>query len=798
MPAPKAILARLAELANEARLREKQRAAYKAAVAHLDNPPTQQEWLDSLAKPMKQGVYRGYAGEASAMTLPDSVFVAAQKPLAEVYANRRAAQTGQDPHMEMFLSDKLLDIKDPRTQTYRLHPPEARDMSTVRKSKPQELSGRTQLYASGGAVKDVWKQGARGWAAGLAGLPGDLEGLARMLIKYGASPGAYVDRNMEVTPSLPTSDFYREWLPGGDWETPEGGLAQDIGTALGGAGIHKFTKPTARAIDLAVKYAPKMVENAMIPATLGKQAGVIKAPGGNWLSGSVEDALKGLKIQGPIPRVAPGRFERPAPDNAMNNWIDKQLTKYVKNDMATERDPVRALAERGITHRPGVTENAGVGWEPDELAGMRAQMGFPKEGVAKSNIAKDWEMASDYALQPARAGEYLSPDLINKYLLGKVEQNPWLAKVPPETPVYGIDRAAMGPELDFNHLIDELRNATNPASGLPRELLLKPESLARVSVPQAVEHVAKINAWREAQKVEANAAIANNAATHVFKEYAENNPKGLRWVELKIPESVDPAAFANDVRIKKSLGDTVEARGPRLALEDALKYEGNTMGHCVGGYCDEVASGKSRIFSLRDKKGQPHVTIEVKPPFADIHGNDADLFAQASAKADAAFPEDDWGTEAHQMMIERLLKKGKVDRPPQIVQIRGKQNQKPKDEYLPYVQDFVRSQKWSNVGDLQNTGLRQFSGVGPTQGLFGPEGEVLKELKLAPIEGYYTPEELAAHLDAVKPADINADYWEGLLRNLVNPRYAAGGLVATDYDPTAIAARAEKLFAELQ
>jgi hypothetical protein len=52
---------------------------------------------------------------------------------------------------------------------------------------------------------------------------------------------------------------------------------------------------------------------------------------------------------------------------------------------------------------------------------------------------------------------------------------------------------------------------------------------------------------------------------------------------------------------------------PRKQLEDALKYEGDTMGHCVGGYCDDVAEGRSRIYSLRDKRGEPHVTVEVKP-----------------------------------------------------------------------------------------------------------------------------------------------------------------------------------------
>ena len=43
--------------------------------------------------------------------------------------------------------------------------------------------------------------------------------------------------------------------------------------------------------------------------------------------------------------------------------------------------------------------------------------------------------------------------------------------------------------------------------------------------------------------------------------------------------------------------------------------------------------------------------------------------------------------------------------PPRISQIKGKSNRAPNEEYLPYVQDFVKSGQWSDVGDLQNTGL---------------------------------------------------------------------------------------------
>ena len=58
--------------------------------------------------------------------------------------------------------------------------------------------------------------------------------------------------------------------------------------------------------------------------------------------------------------------------------------------------------------------------------------------------------------------------------------------------------------------------------------------------------------------------------------------------------------------------------------ENDLKVEGNKMGHCVGSYCEQVEAGDARIFSLRDPKNVPHVTLEADPSgwhFKQIEGN---------------------------------------------------------------------------------------------------------------------------------------------------------------------------------
>ena len=164
----------------------------------------------------------------------------------------------------------------------------------------------------------------------------------------------------------------------------------------------------------------------------------------------------------------------------------------------------------------------------------------------------------------------------------------------------------------------------------------------------------------------------------------------------------------------------------KLRLEDALKYEGDTMGHCVGGYTPDVASGKSRIFSLRDAKNEPHVTIETKPrekhpigygmsgaeefpkDFRYEKGNiEPEQHQQIYQRAKQLFnPQSAKDVGSHHMDVFQQAADEVLGKPPEeIVQIKGKGNAKPKQNYIPFVQDFVKSGKWSDVGDLEHAEL---------------------------------------------------------------------------------------------
>ena len=441
------------------------------------------------------------------------------------------------------------------------------------------------------------------------------------------------------------------------------------------------------------------VQDFTPPKLQGTQ--IVKEPGGQWLSGSVESALNPLSkyVNGLVypeeilsnPSESPHLVQKAKQVHSVNEFVRKQLTRYVKNEMGTERDPVRALAERGILH---VNENQ-LDQQPD--LNYDPALGLSSQ----TDLGNAWEKASDLLFDKETASSWKKNQI-------HLKNNPWLQKVDPNTEIHDISPyASISKNLGFHHLIDELHNSVDPESGLPNHLQLNPESLGRMSVPQAVEHVHKINKWREENRADADRKKAFNSATFLHKDYPDSD---YAWYELKKPkaEKEDSGDDWRDTR--KYRNQSKENYG---ALDEALNYEGDVMGHCVGGYTPEVASGHSRIFSLRNKKtGEPHVTIEAKPSslvYSDLvehlGGNEQlanDYFAKGFQLRNAWKEGDEHGDLSP---LGHALRLAGVPKTLDIAQIKGKGNKKPVDRYIPYVQDFVKSGNWKIVKDLQNTNL---------------------------------------------------------------------------------------------
>jgi len=606
----------------------------------------------------------------------------------------------------------------------------------------------------------------------------------------------------------------------------------------------------------AAPYAANQAVNLMEKYGVSPNMYVVKPKGGNWMD--VDKTVKAFKIRRPTDHATPekvleahDKYWNPSLMSTMteegaarirsgrqnivnqikvNNWIDKKLGNYIKNELATPEDSVRLgmerrveqakktktdndaklakmkeaidkrkaegkdttlserdyetaiekadeenlFANRSVSHLTAPEEGWALNLYKDDYypnqasINKRIEAGYPEEGMSTNNQAsKLWEDVSDYLVESRTANSI--PD--DSYMM---KDNPWISKVAdkdPNTPIYSVNANDLNTELEFRHMVDELQEAMSPTSVLPQNLRISEKDLEKMTVDDVSALSGKITAWRAAQKVKSNKDIANNPAMHTFKEYTENNPKGVKWQQIKRPEGYSREEQEQFVR-------------------EATKYEGDLMRHCVGGagHCEPLLNGEVEIYTLRDAKGEPHVTIEVD------NGANAPTFYERNREL-LEYPEI---ADEHQLIndtaensaeyirrVTRLLdengyKEGEdyfIPKPkaPSIREIKGKGNQKPNDEYIPFVQDFIRSGQWDEIDDVKNTGMKY------AQDALGIDTYRALKAKGIDVPQLITSEDAMKFEEMLDPNYFNNPKFtrEDYIDNF-NQTYAEGGLVDGD------------------
>jgi hypothetical protein len=514
-------------------------------------------------------------------------------------------------------------------------------------------------------------------------------------------------------------------------------------------------------------------------------------------------------------------MQRHNADVAMNNWVENTYQNYVKNEMATPEDRVRQMFERRsldvnkmevkynqdieklekklekAQELPKTAENdqriayikrdienkleqkdidvstarQTIGHDK-ELANeynytgegtrrLRVQGGFPERGMARSEVGGGWENLADSLIGAKQAKNISKTDeLTSRY--------PWLDKVDPESMVYKT-QGSFNDYMSMDHVLDILRQDLRSGA-------LTPEKLSKITVDQAIERAADFD--RAAAKKMRETQIRNTEGFPTLKEY----PEGYKWIELKMPEPKLPEGAEVKYLPEVDMWGIYDNQGGTLSsgatkeeamrlyqrqerekqLADALKYEGDTMGHCVGGYCPDVLEGRTKIFSLRDKRGEPHVTVEVMPrpidswkKLKEVVGPEKgeQLFGEFSQ-----LPGIDAGN-AIQKFQEFISSKG-IKSPEIINQIKGKQNLRPIEKYDPYTQDFVKSGKFSDVRDLENTGL--FKADPNELGMYLPSAEDIRDLPIKRSDLFLRAKQ--AGLFPEGQQYLNRSEWEDILR----------------------------------
>jgi hypothetical protein len=419
----------------------------------------------------------------------------------------------------------------------------------------------------------------------------------------------------------------------------------------------------------------------------------------NYIKTMIEDAVK--KGDTRQVEVLTADLRNAIGKEAANKWVQSNLRNYITKQMATRDDPIRKLAEEGITAFPKNIDEYGDmelrTYGSAQAKQNRKATGNEPQGVAKSPLAKHYETMTDESITPTEAEHFQRIQALPKMQrpVGLTADMPWVNKLDPETPLFSLSQDADFDKLGFTHMMDVLRE--DVAAGR-----IRPEQLSKISIEQAVRRTHEYDETLKANML--NARIAEQANANVFKEY----PEGYKWVQLDKPGQFN---LESDV-----MGHSVRGYEPPKGHPDYSDISGNAgyEGYGHGGY-EAIKSGRAKIYSLRDPKGQSHVTVEVRAP--DIEESLKSISPNERYQIGKEITEKYFNGRVpaeRQAEYQDLFDKAFIEKygkpKPIITQIKGKQNAAPNKEYLPFVQDFVKSGEYSEVGDLGNTGLVNVSG----------------------------------------------------------------------------------------
>jgi hypothetical protein len=380
----------------------------------------------------------------------------------------------------------------------------------------------------------------------------------------------------------------------------------------------KTVKGTAKAAleDLAMastgQGGSKLSQQIMAPGT----AFAVRPKGGVYLGArSVDEpSLSGFDVK---VKDFTANLDRNDPlQKEVFNFFDKKLRNYVTNQQGTVDDPIfKKLLEGKIENftyetpekfaaaRAGDKEALKAVREAyDAAVPVNAFVGG-KYGKTSSELSKlEQNMASkikaqspdNYITDLMVQARRMDPTEIEKYsslygapgfkqfsqeaesgplqrILNKTDLPPHLRRAIAEgEPVYamsGISNVLIDRVTDMSQLRDYLLNRT-------------PAEIKNMGVADVVEKSAE---W------------------HAKLAAARRDPKNFSRKQL-FEGTEDVMPLSNNTKIVN------------IKTNDALALEGNIMKHCVGGsnYCNGVAKGDIKIYSLRDKNGIPHATIELR------------------------------------------------------------------------------------------------------------------------------------------------------------------------------------------
>jgi hypothetical protein len=313
------------------------------------------------------------------------------------------------------------------------------------------------------------------------------------------------------------------------------------------------------------------------------------------------------------------------------DFIRKKLGKYIRSDFGTEDDPLRRAVESGRletfgrdkdTFRSYALKAAREG-DPEAVfdvtklydfaTGIRPTFMRPSRNYADYEPAQQKALSDIVSKVVAEGGDEDTTQLIVRQLMRGV------SKEESEKAIGGIDEG-------YNKLLQTYGVDRNN----PKDMEFLERALNQGDIAYGKDYIG-FQFLNPTEVVEALGAIPSNKLASM--DFPEAVVEGNRLMKksrdldenIKIAEKGKGSTLPKEVlffgtkplKTPAKFGQWVNITDP-----DAARLEGALMGHSSGGYGREgpyglggkqaLLSGKANLFSLRDEKGLPMVTVEME------------------------------------------------------------------------------------------------------------------------------------------------------------------------------------------
>jgi hypothetical protein len=401
----------------------------------------------------------------------------------------------------------------------------------------------------------------------------------------------------------------------------------------------------------------------MAPGT----AFAVRPKGGVYLGAkSIEEPpLSNFDID--VKRLAEGLDKADPKEAEILGFFDKKVRNYVMNQQGTVDDPIFKKLFSGeipnFTYASDADIAAARAGDKGALKNLRDayDASLSLSGYIRAGKNKDLYSAEQILKKKI---EEQSPD--NYITSSLTSVNPMSAE---EVAKYPSLYAAPG----FTSLAKEAMGAQGPLAQLLNKSNLPPHIRRAVAEGEPVFASTKYGMGRGVNMGELRDYLLTRTPNEIKNMgVADAAAKSAEWHDMLAKAATSPNKFS-----KKQLfagTEPVMKTGDEFSWVDvktreALTIEGCIMGHCVGkmpSYAEGVLNGTKKIYSLRDQKGIPHVTMELTKP-------------------------DPWRFFSENPPDPATLKFN------QIAQVKGKAD-KPAEKYFPQINEFLTNYS-SKVGE---------------------------------------------------------------------------------------------------